>query len=137
MIPMLKKLKNIRIPILLSHLVITLAYPAVKAFTSSSHRLLIFTDALTIVALVLLIGGVVYALVLHGDFDISSYYLQRGGRNLARLFTRRGSEEDPQTELPTFLGEARKKREESFNYPLFLGILYLLVSAVLAYGFLS
>ena len=75
---MLKKIKNINIRVLISHLLITLAYPAVKAYSSESSRLLVFTDAITIIAYILLIGGIVYSLYLHGDFDISSFFLRRG-----------------------------------------------------------
>ena len=131
----MKKLKKIRLRPLITHLLITLAYPAVKAAAAPGSRLLIFTDTLTIIALILLIGGIVYAMALHGDFDISSYFLQRGGRAVARFFTRRGAEEGK--DLPAFLADAKEKREEAFNYPLFLGIVYLLAAAVLAYGPLS
>ncbi len=134
---MFKKFKNIQPGVLLSHVIITLAYPAVKAFLSPNRRLLIFTDAMTIVALVLVILGIVYTMVLHGDFDIGSYFLQRGGRSLARFFTRSGKEEASQKDLAAFLRDAREKREEAFNYPLFLGVVYLIAAGVLAYGFLS
>ena len=134
---MFKKFKNIQPGVLFSHVIITLAYPAVKAFLSPSRRLLIFTDAMTIVALVLVILGIVYTMVLHGDFDIGSYFLQRSGRSLARIFTRSGKEEASQEDLAAFLRDAREKREEAFNYPLFLGVVYLIAAGVLAYGFLS
>ncbi len=133
---MIKRMKNIRLRLLIPHLVITLAYPAVKACLSPVKRLLIFTDTLTIVALLLVIGGIVYAMALHGDFDISSYYLQRSGKALSKRLFGRGSPEDMKP-LDVFLRDARDKREEAFNYPLFLGIVYLIAAAILAYGFLS
>ena len=134
---MFKKFKNIRPALLISHLVITLGYPAAKAFASPRNRLLIFTDAMTIVALILVILGILYAMVLHGDFDISSYYLQHGARSARYAFTRRGAEEQEKKSIDEFILEAREKRENSFNYPLFLGIVYLIASLVIAYGFLS
>ena len=134
---MFKRLKNIRPALLISHIVITLSYPAVRAFNAPRNRLLVFTDAMTIVALILVILGILYAMVLHGDFDISSYYLQHGARSARYAFTRRGAEEQEKKSIDEFILEAREKRENSFNYPLFLGIVYLIASLVIAYGFLS
>ena len=135
---MFKRLKNIRPALLISHIVITLGYPAVRAFNAPRNRLLVFTDAMTIVALILVILGILYAMVLHGDFDLSSYFLQRGVRNVSRrIFAKRGAAAEPDKSMSEFLNDAKETREESFNYPLFLGILYLLTAAVIAYGFLS
>lgn len=134
---MLKKLKNIKPGMLILHVIITLAYPAVKAFRAEGNRLLAFTDALTIIALVLLIGGVIYSLALHGFFDISTYYLQRGFRTFKFFNPRRGEDTDINQSIDEFLIEAREKRKNAFNYPLLLGIVYLLVSVLLAYGPLS
>ncbi len=134
---MFKKMKNIKPSMLITHLIITLAYPAVKALASPVKRLLIFTDAMTIVAAVLLILGILYSMVLHGDFDLSRYYLQRGVRSLMRGLSRRGTDAEQQKPIDAFLRDAREQREETFNYPLFLGIVYLLAAAVIAYGFLS
>ncbi len=134
---MFKKLKNIRPSILLSHIVVSLAYPAVKAFSSPKDRLLLFTNAMTIVALLLVVFGIIYSMVLHGDFDISSYYVQHGKKSLSRhLSPRRGLEAQPDKSITEFLSEAREKRKESFNYPLFLGLVFLLAAAVIAFGFM-
>ena len=43
--------------------------------------------------------------------------------------------DDPQN-FAKYKKELQEKREDAFNYPLFLGILYLAVSAVIAYGLL-
>lgn len=135
---MIKKLKNIRPSLLLVHMIITLGYPAAKAFTAAGNRLLIFTDAMTVIGLILVILGVVYSMVLHGDFDLSSFFLQRGVKSLtSRLFSGRAAEAEPKKDITEFMQDAREAREESFNYPLFLGIVYLLAAAVIAYGFLS
>lgn len=119
---MLKRLKNIRLRPMLSHIIITLAYPVVRAVTASHNRLQLFTDAMTIIALVLIIGGVVYSSVLHGDYDISGYVLNRG-------MGKRKKTQD----YGAYREDRKKKQEESFNYPLFLGIVYLLVSVFIAY----
>ncbi len=125
---MFKKLKRIKLRPLLTHMIITLAYPAVKAYVSDGRRLLIFTDAMTIIAMVLLIVGVLYSTVLHGDFDISGFVFKRGLRQFR-------NQEPPQS-FETYMAEKKEKREEAFNYPLFLGVVYLAVSAIIAYGFL-
>ena len=72
----------------------------------------------------LIAGGVVYAMVLHGDFDISGFVLKRGARK---------------GEGPTFeayMADKKEKHAESFNYPLFLGIVYLAAAALIAWLFL-
>ena len=121
---MLKHLRKIRLRPLISHIIVTLGYPAVKAFISESNRLLIFTDALTIVAIVLLIGGILYALVLHGDFDISGFVFKRGRR------------EEVKQSFAEYMNEIKERRKEAFNYPLFLSIVYLIIAAIIAYCFL-
>lgn len=118
------KLKNIRLRVLLVHLIITLGYPLARAVTAERNRLQLFTDAMTWVALVLLIGGVVYGMVLHGDFDISSFVFRRGARKNA------------EQSYSAYRENQKEEREEAFNYPLFLGIVYLIASAVIAYGVL-
>ena len=105
-------------------MIITLGYPAAKAYVMGVNRLQVFTDAVTIIALVLVIGGVVYALVLRGDYDIAGFVLRRGMKSEEELDYRKYKEAQ------------KEKREEAFNYPLFLGIFYLAAAAVIAYGFL-
>ena len=122
---MKKILGKINPRVLLVHMIITLGYPAAKAYVTGVNRLQVFTDAMTIIGMVLLIGGVVYSLVLHGDYDISGFILRRGARR-----------SDEELDYAKYKEEQRQKREEAFNYPLFLGILYLASSAVIAYGFL-
>ena len=109
---------------MISHIIVTLGYPAVKAFISKSKNLLIFTDALAIVAIVLLIGGILYAMVLHGDFDISGFVFKRGQR------------EEVKQSFAEYMNEIKERRKESFNYPLFLSIVYLMIAALIAYCFL-
>ena len=120
----MKRLRKIKARHLATHLIITLLYPVFKAVTAPSRKLMVFTDALTIIALVMVIGGVIYSLVLRGDFDIAGFALIRGARR-----------ENKQS-FETYMADRKEKREEAFNYPLFLGIVYLAVSLVIAYGFL-
>ncbi len=119
---MIKRFRNLKWSSLVVHMLITLAYPVAKALLSSRNRLLVFTDALTILALVLLAGGVVVSLFLHGDFDITGFALRRGIRR--------------EKDYSAYLADKKEKREAAFNYPLFLGLVYLLLSGILAYGFL-
>lgn len=118
---MFKRFKNIRIGTLLIHLLVTLAYPVVKALMSSGQRLLIFTDILTIIAMALLIIGVICAAFIHGDFDISGFFIRRGIKKEEKGFQ-------------AFEADMKEKREAVFNYPLFLGLVYLIVVLVIAYG---
>ena len=108
---------------LLAHLLVTLAYPAARALRApEGSRLLVFTDTLTIIAMVLLVCGVVYALILRGDLDISEYIFSRGLARGGKSFE-------------AWKADKKEEREEAFNYPLFLGIVYLIVSAVIAWLF--
>jgi len=120
---MRKRFKNLRWQVLLTHLLITLGYPAAKAFTSPEKRLLVFCDVLTIVAGILIVAGVVYSLALHGDFDIAGFALKRGIH---------ASNPTPQT-YDDYRKKRKEKREDAFNYPLFLGLVYVAVSAFIAY----
>ena len=121
---MFKRFKNLRAGPLITQVLISLAYPAVKAVVAEGRPLLVFTDALTIISLLLIISGVIYSLVLKGDFDISGFVMKRG-------FMRDSTEG-----YQVYKENRKQKSAEAFNYPLFLGLCYLAVCAVLAYGFL-
>ena len=121
---MFKRFKNLKAKPLLTHLIITLAYPLAKAITSESKKLLVFCDVLTIVAGLLLIAGVVYGLAIHGDFDIAGYTFRRGLRN------------QPKQTYDTYRKNLKEKREDAFNYPLFLGVAYLIIAIFISYCFL-
>lgn len=114
-------IKNLNPRVLLTHIIITLGYPAAKAFVTEGNKLQVFTDAMTIIAMVLLIGGVVYALILHGDYDIAGFIVKRGANSKEEL------------NYQSYKKEQKEKREEAFNYPLFLAIVYLIASAIIAY----
>jgi hypothetical protein len=120
---MFKRFKNIKLWVIVAHLIVTLAYPAIKASISEYNRLLIFNDALTIVGLILIVIGLFYSFVLHGDFDRTKYVFMRG---LNRESSPYGK----------YSQDSERKREDSFNYPLFLGIIYVAVSLIIAYAIL-
>jgi len=109
---------------LAAHLLITLAYPALRALKAPpGQRLLLFTDSLTVIGLVLVVCGVVYALILRGDFDRAGFVFGRGLRGGGGKSYR------------AYAADRKEEREDAFNYPLFLGIVYLIVCAVIAWGF--
>ena len=114
--------KNIKIRTLLIALPLMLAYPVAKALISSSNRLMIFSDTLLIISLLLIALGVLFTFTRFGDFDITRYVFRRGTDKNAKSF-----------------GEYKKDREEqrkeTFNYPLFLGLVFLVVSVFIAYVF--
>ena len=116
-----KRFKNIKPQTLLAHAVVTLLYPFARAVMASSQRLLIFTDCMTIVAAILIIAGVIYSLYLHGDFDISSYVMRRARSNA------------PKQTFEAYKANQKERREASFNYPLFLGVVYMAAALFIAY----
>lgn len=118
-----KRFKNIKPQTLLTHVIVTLLYPLARVVMASSQRLLVFTDCLTIVAAILLIAGVVYSFYLHGDFDISSFVMRRARSNA------------PKQTFEAYKANQKERREASFNYPLFLGTIYIAVSLIIAYVF--
>ena len=118
---LLKRFKNIKIKVLLIHVMITLMYPVAKTAISSYNKLLIFTDTMTYMGLLLLIGGVFYALYLKGDFDVSGFFFKRS------------TQKEPKQSYYEYMEETIIKREEAFNYPLFLGLVYLAAAILIAY----
>ncbi len=121
---MITRLKKIDPRTMMSHLIITLAYPIAKGITAEHNGLTVFTDAMTIIALILVIGGIIYSFILKGDLDISSFTFRRGLRHT-----------DPEKPLDyrNYERDRREARKNAFNYPLFLGIVYLIAAAILAY----
>ncbi len=120
----MEKKKKIKPAVLISHIIISLAYPIFRSVTADCQKLLVFTDTLTIIAGVLAIGGILYGLYLHGDFDISGYVFRRGMKN--------SSNEN----FAAYKENQKEQHAASFNYPLFLSVLYFLLCIFLAYLFL-
>ena len=116
--------KNIKFRPLLAHLIVTLLYPVFRACIAENNKLMVFTDAITIIGLVMIIGGIIYALYLHGDFDISGYLMKRG------------MQKEPTQTYFAYLYDVYAKREGAFNYALFLGLLYIVLAAILGYVFI-
>ena len=117
-------LKHMKLRPLLVHLIVTLLYPVFRACIAETDKLLLFADAITIIGLLMIVGGIIYALYLHGDFDISGYLLKRG------------VQKEPTQTYFAYLYEVYAKREGAFNYSLFLGLLYLAAALILSWLFL-
>ena len=122
---MFKRFKNIKVRNLIIHIIVTLAYPALRAFRAESNKLTVFADALTIIAAILLIMGIFYSFYLHGDFDRTGYVFQRGLSKDA-IFP----------DFDTYRKKNEERREDGFNYPLYLGIFYIVVCLILVYVFI-
>ena len=114
--------KNIKIRTLVIAVPLTLAYPIIKALISSANQLMIFADSLLIISLVLILMGVLFTFSRFGDFDVTRYIFKRGTDKNAKSF-----------------GEYKKDREnersETFNYPLFFGLVYLALSIFISLVF--
>ena len=83
---------------------------------------MIFADTLFITSLVLLGLGVLFTFTRFGDFDITRYIFHRGVNKNAKSFS------DYKQDREDF-------RSETFNYPLFFGLVYLSVSLFITYVF--
>ena len=109
------KLKNIRLTNVIIVSMFILTYPLLKSLTSEGNKALIFLDAMTITSLGMVIFGVIYNLYLKGDLDASKFIIQRN------LLKKKVSYE-------TYSANEEEKRKDSFNYPLFMGIVYLCIA---------
>ena len=105
--------KSIKLRTLLIVVPFTLAYPTIKALISS--ELMDFSDTLLIISLVLLALGVIFTFAMHGDFDITRYIFNRGIDRNTKSFEE-------------YKKDLEYNRTETFNYPLFFGLIYLAVS---------
>ncbi|MCR5067798.1 MAG: hypothetical protein K6A14_07035 [Erysipelotrichaceae bacterium] len=96
-----------------------ISYPVLKALTSENNRLLIFLDALTITSLVTLVAGIIYHLYLKGDFDATGFFLEQATGKAKVTFDE-------------YCAIKQEKRKDSFNYPLFLSLFFLIISYLAA-----
>ena len=87
---------------------------------TSSNKLVVFSDSLFITSLILIALGVISVFIRFGDFDITGYVFRRGVKKDVKSF--REYKKDKEDE-----------RKETFNYPLFFGLVFLLVSGLVAF----
>lgn len=114
------KRKPIKLTPFISYLLVACMYPIYAYVSAQTNPLLPCLDAMTIEGFVFIVIGVVYNLIRHGDFDILEYV---GKRSLNK------GDIKP---FQAFQEDKQEKREEAFNYPLFTGLILLVVSALLA-----
>ena len=107
--------KNLKIKSLLIDLIICLTFPIVKAYSSTNNKLLIFSDICTIIGFLCLLFGVINSLILHGDYDVTSYIMQRTIHKNSQNFD-------------SYKKDKEEKRKDSFNYPLLCGIILIIIS---------
>ena len=112
------KFKNIKIRELITALTVSLLYPVARAVTSK-NPLVAFSDSSLIIALIGIIIGVFTWGVLRGDYDVASFIANR--RKYAN-----------EVSFSEYEIRQKEKRKDSFNYPLFIGILFLILSFITA-----
>lgn len=110
--------KNIKIRQLITSLLVSLMYPVARAVTSK-NPLVAFSDSALIIGLIGIILGVFTNGVLRGDYDITSFIANKRKFNNEISFAE-------------YEVRQKEKRKDSFNYPLFIGILFLLLSFITA-----
>ncbi|MBQ0036500.1 MAG: DUF3899 domain-containing protein [Firmicutes bacterium] len=110
------KFKNIKVKDLIIHLILVFAYPIIKGIVSDNH-LLAFSDSCTLISMFLLVAGILNALYLKGDFDMTGFIVNRS-------FLKN------QEELDSYLRKQKEKREDGFNYPLLCAILLFIIGYI-------
>jgi hypothetical protein len=115
----ISRLKSFQVRPFLTCLCAALVYPLIVLITSEK-KLLKFIDALTITGLILLILGVVYSLIRHGDFDIMEYVSKRSFRK------------SEMKSYEAFKSDKNEERKNSLNYPFLVSILLLLLAGILS-----
>lgn len=120
---MKKIFKGFKLKYFILTILLAITYPIIKAFISN-NKILVFSDTCFIIGLLLLLPGIFSWLSLHGDFDLTSYIAARSIlRKKADSFEEYGSYEK-------YVESKNKQREERFNYPLFVGIIMLIISII-------
>ena len=114
--------KTIKWQALVVAIPLTLAYPIIKAAISERNRLMIFADTLLISSLILVGLGVLFTFTRFGDFDITRYIFYRGASKNVKSFAE-------------YKKDREEQRRETFNYPLFFGLIYLAVSLFISFVF--
>ena len=115
----LNSFRNIKPVPLITHVILSMLYPAAKAIRAEENKTIVFLDTLTIIAMLLMIFGVFYRLVLKGDFDRIQYVFNRSLR--------------PQKPFDAYEEDREEERKYSFNYPLWLGIFYFVACALIGF----
>lgn len=94
---------------------VAMIYPVFKGVTE--HSLLPITDSTFIMSLILLAFGLINNIGRLGAFDSTIYMFKRNFQHYDKSYQ-------------VYLADVKEKKKDSFNYPLFLGILLLITSIV-------
>lgn len=124
---MLRQLNKVHPRVLLTYVLVSLVILVVRAVIAQNGRLYSFTNTLTVIGLILTVAGIFYAMDLRGEYNLFGW---------TNLTNRLRKQKDGTQRFQEFREAMTETENAHFNYPLFLGILYLIVSAVIAYGFL-
>ena len=124
--------------------IIAFAYPIIKTCISN-NKLLVFSDTSFIISLIFVAIGILNMSVLNGDYDLQGFIAQRSfGKNNNLNFsnkdlanaTVKGNNSKGVLEKNNFMtfeqyrNIKENERKDRFNYPLFTGIIILIVSLI-------
>ncbi len=115
----MKMFKNFKFTRLIPSLIIMLAYPTVKTIISE-QKVLVFSDTALLMSLCMIIVGVIHNLYLKGNFDNTSFVINR--------FVNREKSQS----YESYMNDLKERRKDSFNYPLFAGIIGILISVLVS-----
>lgn len=112
--------KNFKFSSFIANFSFAISYPIIKTIVTDGNKMVIFSDTILIMALVFIIVGVIYSFVLHGDLDITSFVAKR---TLSR---------NSNLSYEKFTEDNKNKRKGSFNYPIFVGIVCIIISYIVS-----
>lgn len=115
---MKKIFKKFKLSSFIASTIISFAYPIIKVFSIENNKLTVFSDSCFIVGLLFTIFGIFNSLYLHGDFDITTFIARKS-------FLKQKNET-----YSEYKENLKEKREGSFNYPLFNGILLIIIAII-------
>lgn len=115
------KFKNIVPSQLIAFLFVACLYPLYRVLSAETNKLLQAINSFTIVGGVFLVLGIIASFILHGDTDVSSYVVKRA------LFPKKTKP------FESYRQDRKEERENSFNYPLFTGILMIAAAILMTF----
>lgn len=113
---MKRRLKAFKLSSFIPNLIVALCYPIIKTCISK-NKFLVFSDSCFIVGALFCLFGVFNLLYLSGDFDITTYIASKFIAKDKRSFE-------------VYESDASEKRKDSFNYPLLVGIILVIISFI-------
>lgn len=109
--------KNFKISHFLPNFIVSMFYPLLRLVTGGEKGPIACLDAMTVLGLMGVLIGIINNLYLHGDFDITRYFM------LQKL-------NKSKVPFDKFIADERAKEKGSFNYPLLIGLLFLVISFI-------